>query len=242
MKIMRANPTQLFAWGPFTIRRIRPGEIDPATGDRAFGPLAVIDHMQIESGSQIAMHQHVNDEILHYVWRGSMMHENQQGERTPLSAKKLMLMNAGRGVWHQESTPVVNAEMLQVVIRPDEADGEGGVQFMARPDGIRAGEWTLLAGPQAEAPLALRQHLFVYDIQLSAHGVTEAPYRPGLAQWLYVAEGEINLGGEQLEKGDAVSASQQPLPAIRASRDAILLCFQIDVAAKATRAGQIGGQ
>lgn len=241
MKIMRANPTQLFAWGPFTIRRIRPGEIDPAASDRAFGPLAVIDHMQIENGSQIAMHQHVNDEILHYIWRGSMVHENQQGERTPLSAKKLMLMNAGRGVWHQESTPLVNAEMLQVVIRPDEADQEGRVQFMVRPDGISVGEWTLLAGPNSDAPLALRQNLFVYDIQLLAQSTTEVPYRPGMAQWLYVAEGEITLGGEQLEKGDAVSASQ-PLPPLSASRDAILVCFQVDLAAKATRVGHISGQ
>ena len=241
MKIMRANPTQLFAWGPFTVRRIRPGENDTAD-DRAFGPLAVIDHMQIESGAQIAMHQHVNDEILHYVWRGSMVHENQQGERTPLSAKKVMLMNAGRGIWHQESTPIVNAEMLQVAIRPDEADKEARVQFMARPEGIAVGEWTLLAGPETEAPLALRQKLFVYDIQLTAHSTTEAPCRPGMAQWLYVAEGEIMLGGERLEKGDAVSDSLLPLPPIVAGRDAILLCFQIDLTAQATTVGQISGQ
>ena len=232
MKIMRASPTQLFAWGPFTIRRVRPGGEDAATHGSAFGPLEVIDHMQIKSGSHIAMHQHVNDEILHYVWHGSMMHEDKQGERTPLSAKKVMLMNAGRGVWHEESTPVIDAEMLQVVIRPAEADKEGGVQFMTRPDGIAAGEWTLLAGPQDDAPLALRQNLFVYDIQLLAETATTVPYRAGMAQWLYVAEGEVTLGGEQLQKGDAVSDSLQPLPTVSASRDAILLCFQVDLTAQ----------
>lgn len=236
MNIMRANPTQLFAWGPFTIRRLRPGEIDPAAHDDAFGPLAVVDHMQIKSGSHIAMHQHVNDEILHYVWRGSMMHEDRQGERTPLSAKKLMLMNAGRGVWHEESTPVIDAEMLQVVIRPDAADQEGNVQFMVRPDGISTGQWTLLAGPQEEAPLALRQNLFVYDIQLAADSSTDVPYRAGMAQWLYVAEGEVTVGDERLTKGDAVSDSLQPLPLVSASRDAILVCFLVDLSAKATRA------
>lgn len=241
MNIMRSSPTQLFEYGPFTIRRMRPGDIDPTAQQSAFGPLAIIDHMQIESGAHIAMHQHVNDEILHYVWRGSMMHENEQGERTPVSAKNVMLINAGRGVRHEESTPVINAEMLQIFIRPDEADKEGLVQFMARPEGISTGVWTLLAGPEQEAPLVLRQNIRVYDIQLAAKTTTEAPFQAGMAQWLYVAEGEVEIGGERLQKGDAVSDTQ-PLPAISASRDAILICFLVDLTAQATLAGQISGQ
>ena len=232
MKIMRANPTQLFAWGPFTIRRIRPNDGEPTASEDAFGPLAIVDHMQIKSGAHIAMHQHRNDDILHYVWRGSMMHADRQGARTPLSAKKVMLINAGDGVWHEESTPVIDAEMLQVTIHPTEAGRRGEIQFMTRPDGISPNRWTLLAGPQDDAPLALRQNLFVYDIQLSAGQTTETPYRVGLAQWLYVAEGEIALGGERLGKGDAVSDRQRSLPPISASRDALLLCFQVDLAAQ----------
>ncbi|MGM5530281.1 pirin family protein [Mixta calida] len=243
MNIMRASPSQLFEYGPFTIRRIRPGEIDPMRNDSAFGPLAIIDHMQLESGARIAMHQHVNDEILHYVWRGSMLHEDDRGERTPLSAKKAMLISAGCGVWHEESAPLVETEMLQVFIRPEEADVEGSVQFMARPEGAVDGQWTLLAGPQdAGAPLTVRQRVWAWDIRLTAKSSAAAPYRDGLAQWLYVAEGSVIVGGERLSKGDAISDGLQALPLIEARRDAILVCFQVDPDAKMSLAGRISGQ
>lgn len=243
MNIMRASPSQLFEYGPFTIRRMRPGEIDAARGDSAFGPLAIIDHMQMESGARIAMHQHLNDEILHYVWRGSMVHEDDRGERTPLSAKKAMLISAGRGVWHEESAPLVETEMLQVFIRPEAAGGEGRTQFMTRPEGAVDGQWTLLAGPEGDAaPLTLRQQVRAWDIRLMAQSSVSAPYRAGLAQWLYVAEGSVAVGGERLSKGDAISNGLQALPLIEARRDAILLCFQVDLAASATLAGQISGQ
>ncbi|QHM76438.1 Quercetin 2,3-dioxygenase [Mixta theicola] len=242
MNIMRASPIQLFEYGPFTIRRMRPGEADAASNASAFGPLAIVDHMQLKSGARIAMHQHVNDEILHYVWRGSLFHEERHGERTPLSAKKIMLISAGEGVEHEESAPIVDTEMLQIFIRPQQAGGEGRVQFMARPQGIAEGAWTLLAGPQGEAaPLTLRQRVWAWDIRLAKQAVTEAPCRPGLAQWLYVAEGTISVGGERLGKGDALSDGLNRLPPIEASRDAILLCLLVDLQAPATLAGRISG-
>ncbi|QHM70064.1 pirin family protein [Mixta intestinalis] len=242
MNIMRASPTQLFEYGPFTIRRMRPGEIDPAANSSAFGPLAIVDHMQLKSGARIAMHQHVNDEILHYVWRGSLFHEDRSGERTPLSTKKVMLISAGEGTEHEESAPVVETEMLQIFIRPEEAGGEGRVQFMTRPQGIAEDRWTLLAGPEGEAaPLTLRQRVWAWDIRLAKQAITKAPWHAGLAQWLYVAEGTITVGGERLGKGDALSDGLNPLPPIEASRDAILVCLQVDLQAQATLAGHISG-
>jgi hypothetical protein len=57
-----------------------------------------------------------NDEILSYIWRGTMVHEDSAGYRIPLSPRKLMMMNAGRGFWHEESTPSEPVEMLQIFV------------------------------------------------------------------------------------------------------------------------------
>lgn len=242
INVMRADPTQKFEYGPFTIRRLRPGKRHSAGNGSTFGPLAIIDHAVLETGSRVPMHRHVNDEILTYVWRGSMVHQDDSGTRTPLSAKKLMMMSAGRGLSHEETTPLVKAETVQIIIRPDVADGEGHVQFMDRPSGISDNAWSLLAGPARRgAPLTVRQDVCVYDVRLLKDHTLAAPHTDGFASWLYVLDGVITLGDNKLGKGDAVSSDSDALPAITANRDATLLCLLVRLDAPTVNSGTVSG-
>ena len=86
--------------------------------DLALGPLSALDHANLQVGKVVKMHEHKNDEILSYMWRGSMVHEDRAGHRIPISAKKLMMMNAGESFWHEESVPDQPVEMLQIRARP----------------------------------------------------------------------------------------------------------------------------
>ncbi|CAM3655234.1 MULTISPECIES: pirin family protein [Rahnella] len=241
--VLRAEPKTTFEYGPFRIRRIRPGQILPENGDDAFGPLSVIDHANLEPGTLVKMHEHNNDEILSYMWRGSMVHEDSAGHRVPLSPKKLMMMNAGESFWHEESTPLVPAEMLQIFIRPRKANLEGRVQFMDRPDGVKQNAWTLLAAPEGiESPLEIRQAVYVYDIRLDADSTTEIPAHPGFAQWLYVMDGEINIADVSLSKGDAISDEESTLSAATAKKETTLVCFLVCLGAEAILEGTISGK
>ncbi|WP_312120601.1 pirin family protein, partial [Pantoea vagans] len=112
MNIVRANPEQLFEYGPFTVRRQRPGE--------ALSPLLTVDLMSLKLDARIPMQQHQDEEVFTYLWRGSMQHQDSNGERTQLSAKKVMVVNAGEGVQYEESVPLYEAELLQAVIRPSQ--------------------------------------------------------------------------------------------------------------------------
>lgn len=241
--VLRAEPKTTFEYGPFRIRRMRPGQIQPEKNDDAFGPLSVIDHATLEQGTLVKMHEHNNDEILSYMWRGSMVHEDSAGHRVPLSPKQLMMMNAGESFWHEESTPLVSAEMLQIFIRPRQANLEGRVQFMTRPDGIKSNEWTLLAAPEGiESPLEIRQAVYVYDIRMDENTTTEVPSHAGFAQWLYVMDGEISIGDVTLSKGDAISDEDSALTAATAGKDTTLVCFLVCLAAQAILEGTISGK
>ena len=209
----------------------------------AFGPLSVIDHANLELGTLVKMHEHNNDEIFSYMWRGSMVHEDSAGNRVSLSPKNLMMMNAGESFWHEESTPLVPAEMLQIFIRPRQANLEGRVQFMARRDGIKQNEWTLLAAPEGiESPLEIRQAVYIYDIRMDENSTTEIPAHPGFAQWLYVMEGEISIADLILSKGDAISDEDSALTAATAKRETTLVCFLVCLGAQAILEGTISGQ
>ncbi|MFK3876450.1 pirin family protein [Pantoea agglomerans] len=219
MNIVRANPEQLFEYGPFTVRRQRPGE--------ALSPLISVDLMSLKLDARIPMQQHQDEEVFTYLWRGSMQHQDSNGERTQLSAKRVMVVNAGDGVQYEESVPLYEAELLQAVIRPALRGGEAMTQVLERDQGIMTNGWTELAGPEeSDAPLELRQEVYIFDTMLERNHTLDVPSMPGFVAYLTVLEGIIRVGDQRLGRGDAVSGLDSSVEIV-GDRDANLVCFLI---------------
>ncbi|MCP1203980.1 pirin family protein [Pantoea sp. B550] len=219
MNIVRANSEQLFEYGPFTVRRQRPGE--------ALSPLLIVDLMSLKLDARIPMQQHQDEEVFTYLWRGSMQHQDSNGERTQLSAKKVMVVNAGEGVQYEESVPLYEAELLQAVIRPSLPGGEAMTQVLERDQGIMTNGWTELAGPEeSDAPLELRQEVYIYDTLLERNQTVDVPSMPGFVAYLIVLEGIIRIGDQRLSRGDAVSELDSSME-VTGDRDANLVCFLV---------------
>ncbi len=219
MNIVRANPEQLFEYGPFNVRRQRPGE--------ALSPLVSVDLMSLKLDARIPMQQHQDEEVFTYLWRGSMQHQDSNGERTQLSAKRVMVVNAGDGVQYEESVPLYEAELLQAVIRPALRGGEAMTQVLERDQGIMTNGWTELAGPEeSDAPLELRQEVYIFDTLLERNHTLDVPSMPGFVAYLTVLEGIIRVGDLRLSRGDAVSGLDSSIEIV-GDRDANLVCFLI---------------
>lgn len=219
MNIVRANPEQLFEYGPFTVRRQRPGE--------ALSPLVSVDLMSLKLDARIPMQQHQDEEVFTYLWRGSMQHQDSNGERTQLSAKRVMVVNAGDGVQYEESVPLYEAELLQAVIRPSQQGGEAMTQVLERDQGIMTNGWTELAGPEeSDAPLELRQEVYIFDTLLERNHTLDVPSMPGFVAYLTVLDGIIRVGDQRLSRGDAVSGLDSSIEIV-GDRDANLVCFLI---------------
>lgn len=219
MNIVRANPEQLFEYGPFTVRRQRPGE--------ALSPLVSVDLMSLKLDARIPMQQHQDEEVFTYLWRGSMQHQDSNGERTQLSAKRVMVVNAGDGVQYEESVPLYEAELLQAVIRSAQQGGEAMTQVLERDQGIMTNGWTELAGPEeSDAPLELRQEVYIFDTLLERNHTLDVPSMPGFVAYLTVLEGIIRVGDQRLSRGDAVSGLDSSVEIV-GDRDANLVCFLI---------------
>ncbi|MCL6411426.1 MULTISPECIES: pirin family protein [Pantoea] len=219
MNIVRANPEQLFEYGPFTVRRQRPGE--------ALSPLVSVDLMSLKLDARIPMQQHQDEEVFTYLWRGSMQHQDSNGERTQLSAKRVMVVNAGDGVQYEESVPLYEAELLQAVIRPSQQGGEAMTQVLERDQGIMTNGWTELAGPEeSDAPLELRQEVYIFDTLLERNHTLDVPSMPGFVAYLTVLEGIIRVGDQRLGRGDAVSGLDSSIEIV-GDRDANLVCFLV---------------
>jgi redox-sensitive bicupin YhaK (pirin superfamily) len=219
MNILRAQRDQLFEYGPFTIRRQRPGE--------AFGPLAIVDQMTLQLDATIPLHSHQDSEIFSYVWRGSLLHSTEQGETHFLNAKRALLLSAGSGMRFAQSAPFIETDMLQATIIPAQTGGEPQVNTFTRADGAAVNAWTLLAGPHgSEAPLALNQAVYIYDLKLERGKQVDVPQREGFSSWITVLDGIVRMENERLHKGDSVS-DNKALPALMGERDATLIAFLV---------------
>lgn len=242
MHVFRAAQRSSHGKGSFRIERVRPGLAAGEEADPALGPLSAFDHATLGVGTVVKMHEHVNDEILSYLWRGTMLHEDRAGNTVPLSSGKLMMMNAGKSFWHEESTPAEAVEMLQIFVRPRAADLPSQVQFLDRAKGTPVGEWGWIAGPEgSDAPLIVRNQVYVYDAALEANQHLAPLFRPGWVAWLYVLDGAVTVGESRLEKGDGISTSHASLPLLHAEASSALVLFLVDVAAPYSMAGTISG-
>ena len=240
MQILRAAQSPMHGEDDFRIRRVRPGTIRGSGADLALGPLAAFDHAELKPGKVVKMHEHRNDEILTYVWRGTMLHEDSAGQRVPVSAAKLMVMNAGEGFRHEESVPDGPVEALQIFVRPREADLPAAVAFHDRPAGVPEGRWEWITGPEGSgAPLIVCNEVRIYDARLRDGQQAAVPMGAGMRSFLYVVDGNVEIGGERLGRGDAVS--DETLPPVAAASDASLVLFLIDETAPGSRAGTISG-
>lgn len=239
-KLEAGNHAQPFR-GPFTITRVQPGDVfGNKTTDTAFGPLAIIDHAIMKKGLTIKMHEHVNDEILSYISTGVTHHKDSAGFEAPITRGKLMMMNAGAGFWHEEKVKEDEVEMLQIFVRPRETDLAPEIQFHDKPVDNR--DWYVMAGPEgSDAPLYVRQKVYILDAHPKEGEVLEIPSYEGLTPFLYVMNGEIAIGGFIIGKQEAVTDLANPLPPLAANEDSSIVLFFVDLKARMTMEGTISG-
>ncbi len=226
--------------GPFTITRIQPGGIIEGNEDFAFGPLSIIDHAVMKKGLTIKMHEHVNDEILSYVLSGTMHHKDSTGLEIPVTPGNLMMMNAGTSFWHEEKVKHDQVEMLQIFVRPRKTDLEPTIQFHEKP--IRNRDWYLMVGPEeSRAPLQVRQNVYILDAHPKHGDQLDIPVYHGLQPFLYVLDGELDVGDLLIKKMEAVTNLEGELPSILAVADTTVLLFFVDMNAPVSMMGTISG-
>ncbi|WP_156291314.1 pirin family protein [Oceanobacillus salinisoli] len=187
------------------------------------------------------MHEHVNDEILSYVWQGKMYHKDLAGFEKPISAGNLMMMNAGSSFWHEEKVKEDSVEMLQIFIRPYKKELEPIIQFHDKPK--RNKDWYLLAGPVgSDTPLRIRQNVFILDAHPRKGERFEIPVYDGYKPFLYVLNGEIQIDDIMITKQEALTDLENPIPPATAKTDTTIILFFVDMNAKVTLAGTISGR
>jgi quercetin 2,3-dioxygenase len=232
--------------GPFRIRRMRPGTgLGPDNSDTGLGPLGTVDRASLSPGLTVPMHEHRDDEILSYLRQGVMRHRDSSGVDQILSPSHTMLMNAGRGFSHEEEVPattVGTTEMLQIFVRPERADLPPKLQFHHFAEASQPQDsWRLIAGPDgSQAPLHLRNRVWVYDRAILAGAETSLPALGTDCGWCHIFSGSGRLGSQSMSAGDSAIIQDEEM-CYRALEGSQLVFFRVDLAAAFSRDGSLSG-
>jgi redox-sensitive bicupin YhaK (pirin superfamily) len=171
-----------------------------------WGALRVFNDDIVAPGKGFGAHPHRDMEILTYVLAGELEHKDSMGNVGVVRPGGVQYLSAGTGIVHSEynhsrTEPV---HFLQMWVMPKAAGLEpryGQNDFTLEQ---RRNRWLAIATGQAgvDAPIAIWQDATAYVARLEEAALTKT-IDAGRYAFLFVASGEIALGGERLGAGDA---------------------------------------
>ena len=225
MEIIKASKKRGHGNDVFHIEILYPG-MALGLQDTGFLTIGRIDHASFRPPGLVPMHPHRDDEILSYMRSGQQIHKDTAGHIEHISGTYMMMMNAGKGVSHEEIAEG-EIEMLQIFMRPAVDGLEPLVQFQKFESLYSQDQWRLVAGNAPDAPLKLRVETNIFDIRLSKGNAIEIPQMDsGANHLLYNFNGRVILDGRELLKGDSLVFNSEHLE-IEALEESDLVLFQI---------------
>lgn len=242
--INKASERQKAGHGNFNIEIVIPG-INAGNNDSGFYNLGRFDDAHLKPGAFIGMHPHQNDEILTLMRSGTMLHKDSTGKEVAVTPQNIMMMNAGSGIYHEESIPAErykeDVRLLQIFIRPEKENDPPQVQF-ANAGELVSNQWRLVAGlKSSKAPLEIKSNILVYDMESEKATVSlPDPYFQNSVYFVYVFDGEANISKALLKKGDSIITDDENLR-LEVNTKSTLVCFGIDKDAGFTKNGMYSG-
>lgn len=190
------------------------------------GSLRVINDDIIAAHNGFGTHPHDNMEILTCVLKGTISHKDSMGNESQIHAGEWQLMSAGTGIKHSEMNQGDEAvHLLQIWIIPNVQNAEPTYQQIERDPKLTPNEWQLIVGPNANAPMHIRQNAEVKTAFLQ-QGHTLDVEASQKFNYVHVIEGEIDIAGQSVKAGDALFFDD--LATIKAHTDSQFIWFDLN--------------
>lgn len=192
-----------------------------------FGNLRVLNEDTIISGSGFAAHEHADMDILTYVTKGQLRHEDDQGNVSLISAGEAQLMSAGNGVTHSErnASDTDTAQLLQIWLIPDEA---GGAPTYAQQPVPQDGN-VLLAGPADTGALLELKSATTVQLIRANEGQSTPLEDPNTLRFLHLIDGLAFAEGERLSAGDGLEIPASEVTTLDWATDGEALLFTMPI-------------
>jgi hypothetical protein len=191
-----------------------------------FGVLRVINDDVIKAGAGFALHPHKNMEIITYVKKGGITHQDSDGNVKRTVAGDVQVMSAGTGVYHSEfNLETDDTNILQIWIEPNQLDVKPRWDSYEFPKEPTLASLTLLVSGDGKAPLSIYQDAFIYGGHLCEG--TELSHTIKHQAYVLVSEGTLEIEGYSLDKGDGLEVSGLSSIRLKAISEAKVLLIDV---------------
>lgn len=172
---------------------------------RPLGALRVWNDDEFAPGGGFPLHTHADMEIITYVRRGAITHEDSLGNVGRTEAGDVQVMSAGSGIRHSEHNREDEPTLLfQIWIAPREPGGEPRWSSRRFPRAGRAGRLVVLASgcPQDHDALLIRADARVLGATMGAGDRITYSLGETRSGYLVPSTGCVDLNGIRLAVGD----------------------------------------
>lgn len=179
---------------------------DPAR--TSWGSLRVWNDDKIAPNTGFPPHSHRDMEIITYVRKGAISHQDSLGNEGRTGAGDVQVMSAGTGIQHSEYNLEDEAtELFQIWIIPDQRGGSPGWGMQPFPKEDRMGRFVTLASGRAEdeGALPIRADARVLGARLAAGESLAYDTLPDRHLYLVPATGAIRLGDITASARDGIA-------------------------------------
>lgn len=188
-----------------------------------WGPIRVWNDDEIAPNSGFPPHPHADMEIVTYVRKGAITHQDSLGNQGRTAAGDVQVMSAGSGIRHAEyNLEPETTTLFQIWIEPTERGGRPSWGARPFPKGDRAGKFVTLASgvPGDEDALPIRANGRVSGATLKAGETTEYVLGKGRHAYLVPAVGAVEVNGVRLDARDGAAVRDEEVLTVTALEDA----------------------
>ena len=194
------------------------------------GALKVWNDDTIQPGGSFEPHGHRDMEIITYLRRGAITHEDNLGNRGVTAAGDVQVMSAGTGIVHAERNLEKGVTTLfQIWIEPAQHAVAPHWETRRFPRDSRAGRLHPLASGRAgdRDAMPIHQDAAVLGATLQAGEEVRHPLPGGRRAYLVAARGEISVNGVAAPERAGVAVTDEDDIAIKAATDAEVVLVDV---------------
>ena len=197
-----------------------------------FGALRVWNDDTIEPGTGFDPHPHRDMEIITYVRKGAITHQDRLGNQGRTEAGDVQVMSAGTGIVHAEYNQEPDqTQIFQIWIEPSGRGFEPRWDARQFPKGDRSGDLVVLASGRAQdadnGALTINQDAAVLGATLKEGQSATYSLGTGRKAYLVAAVGAIEVNGVAAEARDGVAIADEDTVTITAREDSEIVLVDV---------------
>lgn len=190
-----------------------------------YGPLRVMNDDIVAAHQGFGTHPHENMEIISYVIRGELTHEDSMGNRESIGRGAVQYMSAGTGVMHSEMNEGdEEVRLIQTWIVPKERDRTPQYGSKEFDFSERHNRWLHLVGPEwSDAAITIYQDANMFASEIDAKKSLVFDLQADRQLYVKVMEGHGTINDTLFAAGDAAEVEDETLNIVATSDLHLLL-------------------